>query len=153
MEVNRLVLWVFVTIETIVATGMYGFRLKAPVLIVEAQVEPLIVGMNVLKPLIRQFKSSEGFWRVVGQPDVAGQEDNSQLLRLLSNLERWKGEFIPDKVGTLSSTTEHLVWGKLLPKTCISVGSTVVVGPSTSCYSNRQMVVGRVVSKYITILL
>ncbi|KAK0137889.1 Retrovirus-related Pol polyprotein from transposon 297 [Merluccius polli] len=133
---------------------MYGFSFEVPVLIVEGQVDPLIVGTNVLKPLIRQFKSSDAFWRVVSQPDVVGQENNSQFLRLLSSLERWRGGSVPDKVGTLrlksavtlQPMTEHLVWGRLPPKTCISVGSTVVVEPSSSRCINRQMLVGRVVS-------
>ncbi|XP_041926157.1 uncharacterized protein LOC121689966 [Alosa sapidissima] len=136
------------------AIEMYGFSFEVPVLIVEGQVDPLIVGTNVLKPLIRQFKSSDAFWRVVSQPDVIGQENSSQFLRLLSSLERWRGGSIPDKVGTLrlkSAVTlqpmaEHLVWGRLPPKTHISVGSTVVVEPSTSRCINRQMLVGRVVS-------
>ena len=133
---------------------MYGFKFEVPVLIIKGQVDPLIVGTNVLKPLIRQFKSSDAFWRVVSQPDVAGQGDSSQFLRLLSNLERWRGESIPDKVGTLrlksavtlQPMTEHLVWGRLPPKTRISVGSTVVVEPSTTRCINRQMLVGRIVS-------
>ena len=126
------------------AIEMYGFSFEVPVLIVEGQVDPLIVGTNVLKP----------FWRVVSQPDVAGQDDDSQFLRLLSSLERWRGGSIPDKVGTLrlrsaitlQPMTEHLVWGRLPPKTSISVGSTVAVEPSTSRCINRQMLVGRVVS-------
>lgn len=48
-------------------------------LTVEGQVDPLIVGTNVLKPLIRQFKSDEVFWHVMGQLDVTGQEDNSHF--------------------------------------------------------------------------
>lgn len=33
---------------------MYGFSFEVPVLIIERQVDPLIIGINVLKPLIRQ---------------------------------------------------------------------------------------------------
>ena len=41
---------------------------------------PLIIDTKVLKRVIRQFKSKDGFWRVVGQPDVASQEDSNQFL-------------------------------------------------------------------------
>lgn len=42
--------------------------------------------------------------------------------------------------------TEHLVWGRLLPNSCISAGSTVVMEPNTSCCVNRQVLVRRLVS-------
>lgn len=133
---------------------LYGFSYVVPVLIVDGQVDELIVGTNVLKSLIRQFKSNDSYWRVVGTPGSSSQCDDSHFLRLLSNLERWRGDSIPDKVGTiklkravtLQPMSEHLVWGRLPPKTKLSVGSTVVVEPSTSRCVNRHILVGRVVT-------
>lgn len=80
---------------------VYGYKFLVPVLFVKGQIDPIVLGTNVLKPLIRHFKSNDGFWRVVSKPDSPCQNDSSQFLRLLSNLERWRGESIPDKVGTL----------------------------------------------------
>jgi hypothetical protein len=96
----------------------------------------------------------DSYWRVVGTPGPSGQYDDSQFLHLLSNLERWRGDSIPDKVGTiklkravtLQLMSEHLVWGSLPPKTKLSVGSTVVVEPSTSRCVNRHILVVRVVT-------
>ncbi|KAJ8375590.1 hypothetical protein SKAU_G00061700 [Synaphobranchus kaupii] len=133
---------------------VYGMQFEVPVLVVEGQIDQLIIGTNVLKPLINRFKSNDGYWRVVGQPDVECQEDSSQFIHLLSNLERWRGDSVPDKVGTLKlksavtllPMTEHLVWGRLPPKCRISAGSTVLVEPSTSRCVGRNILVGRVVT-------
>lgn len=133
---------------------VYGFKFSVPILVVEGQVDQLILGTNVIKSLIRQFKSNEGYWRVIGKPDAADPNDNSQFLRLLSNLERWRGDSIPDKVGTvklkravtLQPMQEHLVWGRLPPKSTISMGSTVIIEPSMSRCVPRNILVGRVVT-------
>ncbi len=133
---------------------VYGYKFIVPVLFVEGQIDPIVLGTNVLKPLIRHFKSNDGFWRVVSKPDAPCQSDSSQFLRLLSNLERWRGESIPDRVGTLKlksavtlqPMTEHLVWGRLPTGTVLSAGSTVLVEPCTSPCVNKQILVGRIVS-------
>lgn len=120
--------------------SLFGFDFVVPVLIVEGQVDELIVGTIVMKLLIRQFKSDEAYWRILGRPDSPCQDDNSQFVRFLANLERWRGEEIPVKVGTvrlrqvvtLEPMREHVVWGHLPPRTKLSVGSTVIVEPSAS---------------------
>ncbi len=133
---------------------VYGVSFSVPVLIVSGQKDPIILGTNVLKPLISQMKQTDQFWKVVNRPDSVIQSDNSQFLRMLSCTERWRGDSIPDKVGTLrlrSSVTlkpmsEHLVWGRLPPGSVLSVGSTVVIEPSTSRCVHRNVLIGRVVS-------
>lgn len=90
----------------------------------------------------------------MSNPDALGQSESSQFLCLLSNLERWRGESIPDKVGTLKlksavtlqPMTEHLVWGRLPMGTVLSAGSTVLVEPCESPCVNKQIMVGRIVS-------
>lgn len=133
---------------------VYAVRFSVPVLIVSGQVDQLIIGTNVLKPLIREMKSNEGFWRVLDKPDQSKQSEDCQFLRMLSSIERWRGSTIPDKVGTLKSKSavvlqpmsEHLVWGWLPPGLKLSVGSTVVIEPSTSHCVHRNVLVGRVIS-------
>ncbi len=133
---------------------VYGYKFIVPVLFVDGQIDPIVLGTNVLKPLIRHFKSNDGFWCVVSKPDAPCQSDSSQFLRLLSNLERWRGESIPDRVGTLKlksavtlqPMTEHLVWGRLPTGTVLSAGSTVLVEPCASPCVNKQILVGRIVS-------
>lgn len=59
------------------------------------------------------------------------------FLSLFSNAERWRGESIPERIGTvklqrsvtLAPQTEHLVWGKLPQSSVLSVGSTVMWSP------------------------
>ncbi len=133
---------------------LFGFDYAVPVLIAEGQVDELIIGTNVMKPLIRQFKSDEAYWRILSRPDSPCQDDNSQFVRFLANLERWRGEEIPDKVGTiklkqavtLEPMSEHVVWGRLPPRTKLSVGSTVIVEPSVSRCEHQSILVGRVVT-------
>ncbi len=47
---------------------------------------------------------------------------------------------------TLQPMSEHLVWGRLPPGSVLSVGSTVVIEPSTSRCVHRNVLIGRVVS-------
>lgn len=125
-----------------------------PVLIVDGQVDELVVGTNLLKPIIRRFKSNEAYWRVMGQPETSQQQEASEFIRFLANLERWRGDEIPDKVGTvklkkavtLEPMSEHVVWGRLPPGTKLSAGSTVIVEPSSSRCVPRNILVGRVVT-------
>lgn len=58
---------------------VYGYKFLVPVLFVEGQIDPIVMGTNVLKPLIRHFKSNDGFWRVVSKPDAPGQSDSSSF--------------------------------------------------------------------------
>lgn len=133
---------------------VYGVSFIVPVLIVRGQKDPIILGTNVLKPLISQMKHTDQFWKVVKRPDSIVQSENGQFLRMLSCIERWRGDSIPDRVGTLrlrSAVTlqprsEHLVWGRLPPGSVLSVGSTVVIEPSTSRCAHRNVLIGRVVS-------
>ncbi len=60
----------------------------------------------------------------------------------------------PEKVGTvklkhcvtLQPQSEHIVWGKLPVNTTMSVGSTVLVEPTQSKCSPKQIMVGRVIT-------
>uniref|UniRef100_A0A8C2HN42 ribonuclease H n=1 Tax=Cyprinus carpio TaxID=7962 RepID=A0A8C2HN42_CYPCA len=100
------------------------------------------------------MKSNEGFWRVLDKPDQSSHSEDCQFLRMLSSIERWRGSAIPDKVGTLKSKSvvvlqpmsEHLVWGRLPPGLKLSVGSTVIIEPSTSRCVHRNVLIGRVIS-------
>lgn len=74
------------------------------------------------------------------RPDSVGQSDSNQLLCMLSCVERWGSDSISKKVGTLKlrlcvmlkPMSEHLVWGRLPPRSVQSVGSTMVIEPRTS---------------------
>lgn len=80
---------------------LYRFSYSVPVLIVEGLSDELIIGINALKPMIKQFKSNDRYWRVAGNPYTSCQSDNSQFYHLLSDRERWRGNTIPDKVDTV----------------------------------------------------
>lgn len=42
---------------------LFDFDYLVPVLIVDGQVDELVVGTNLLKPIIRRFKSNEAHYR------------------------------------------------------------------------------------------
>lgn len=86
-------------------------------------------------------------------PSGDAMDESFQFLSLLSNTERWKGDIVPDKVGTakLTSVTlqpqsEYLVWGKLPSKAMVSVGSTAVIEPTQCNSMPKQILVGRVIT-------
>ncbi|KAK0130982.1 Retrovirus-related Pol polyprotein from transposon 412 [Merluccius polli] len=133
---------------------VYGCRMVVPVMVVPGQTEQMILGSNAIKHILTQLKSTDGYWRLVSSPDNGQTDDHCQFLSLLSNTERWRGECIPDKVGTvkvkscvtLKPQSEHLVWGKLPESAVMSVGSTVVVEPTQSKARPKQILVGRVIT-------
>lgn len=133
---------------------VYGCRMIIPTMVVPGQTEQIILGSNAIKHILTQLKSTDGYWRLVSSSNDGQTDDHCQFLSLLSNTERWRGDGIPDKVGTvkvkscvtLKPRSEHLVWGKLPESAVISVGSTVVVEPTQSKARPRHILVGRVVT-------
>lgn len=77
-----------------------------------------------------------------------------QFLDLMANSSRWRGEEVPDRIGTvklqqsvtLIARQEHLVWGKLPNNVPMSPGSTVIVKPTSSRSLPRNIMIGRVIT-------
>lgn len=118
------------------------------------QTEEMILGTNVIKELLMHLRETNGYWRLMSKSNDNESDECSMFLSLLSNTERWRGESIPNKVGTvklhrsvvLEPQTEHLVWGKLPQSTVLSVGSTVVVEPTMFRSRPRNILVGRIIT-------
>ncbi|KAK0139547.1 Transposon Ty3-I Gag-Pol polyprotein [Merluccius polli] len=129
---------------------IYGQEAIVPTLVVPGQRDQMIVGTNLLKHLLRQFKQDPSYWRVMSKADSTGEPGIEQFLSMLSGITRWKGDIIPDVIGTvkldnavtLMPKQEHIVWGKLPGKAPISEGSTILVEPSKS-HSNPEKHHGR----------
>lgn len=102
--------------------------------------DELVLGTNLLKPIIKRFKANKAYWRILGKPDSSQWQEASELICFLAKLERWRWDKIPDRVGTvrlkkavtLKPMSEHVVWACLPPRTKLSVDSTLVVDPSIS---------------------
>ncbi|KAL7870669.1 hypothetical protein SRHO_G00081660 [Serrasalmus rhombeus] len=133
---------------------VYGHVISVPTLVVPGQQEHLILGTNVIKYLVGQLKQTPTYWHVVNKPGTTNELEVEQFLDMLSGLNRWKGDKIPDVVGTVKLTQavtllpkhEHLVWGRLPVSSPISVGSTVLVEPPRSPTHKKNIVVGKVVA-------
>ncbi|KAK0141105.1 hypothetical protein N1851_021907 [Merluccius polli] len=100
---------------------VYGLSCIIPVLVVPGQRDDFIIGTNVIKFLMRQLKNSDDYWRLISVCSLSSSPECEQFLDLMANTSRWRGEELPDKIGTvklkqsvtLLAMQEHLVWGKL----------------------------------------
>lgn len=133
---------------------VYGDSMTVPTLVVPGQTEEFILGTNAIKTLLMQLRETSGYWRLLSVPSRNQSDECCEFLSLFSNTERWRGESVPERVGTvklqrsvtLEPQTEHLVWGKLPMSSVLSVGSTVVVEPTKSRSRPKQIMVGRVIT-------
>ncbi len=133
---------------------VYGCKMIIPVLIVPGQTDEMILGSNAIKSLLTLLKNTDDYWKLISLPSGNGQNECLEFISLLSNTQRWRGDHVPEKVGTvklkhcvtLQSQSEHLVWGKLPVNTTMSVGSTVLVEPTQSKCIPKQIMVGRVIT-------
>lgn len=137
---------------------VYEYEVSVPTLVVTGQRDELILGTNVLKFILSQFKQNPSYWRVVNRPESTNDSDVEQFLNVLSGLNRWRGDEMPDIIGTaklvqavtLLPKREHLVWAKLPPTTPISEGSAVLIEPTKSPTHKKDIIVGRVVVSMTT---
>ncbi len=132
----------------------FGIQCVVPCLVVPGQRDDLILGSNIVKHLIHELKSDSDYWDIASRPDNQFDGDIQQFLSMFTGVERWKGEAVPDKIGTVKLTRavvllpehEHLVWGRLPPNVPMSPGSTVIVEPTNSKAMPRDILVGRLVT-------
>ncbi|XP_076848086.1 uncharacterized protein LOC143493505 [Brachyhypopomus gauderio] len=133
---------------------VYGVKCLVPVIVVPGQRDDLIIGSNVLKHLMRVMKGNDDYWKLMSAGCRHSRHDHEHFLDMMSCTIRWRGEDIPDRIGTvrlpravtLLPKCEHLVWGKLPSNVPVSPGSTVIVEPSTSKSTPRDILVGRIIT-------
>ncbi|XP_060760477.1 uncharacterized protein LOC132870694 [Neoarius graeffei] len=133
---------------------IYGTCCIVPTLVVPSQPDDLIIGSNVIKHLMHDLKSDSKYWDIVSSYKHQSNPDIDHFLSMFTSVEQWKGQEIPEKVGTVKLTQavtllprhEHLVWGRLPPNVPMSPGSTVMVEPTGSKAQPRGVLVGRLVT-------
>lgn len=131
---------------------LYGESCIVPVLVVSGQRDDLIIGTNVIRFLMHQLKITSDYWRLVSSGNLLPECE--QFLDLMANSSRWRGEELPDMIGTvklqqsvtLLARQEHLVWGKLPKNIPMLPGSTAIVEPTSSKSMPRNIMVGRVIT-------
>uniref|UniRef100_A0A669EIA0 Gypsy retrotransposon integrase-like protein 1 n=1 Tax=Oreochromis niloticus TaxID=8128 RepID=A0A669EIA0_ORENI len=131
---------------------VYGTRFLVPTFVVPGQKDELIVGSNVIRPIIQKMKADTKYWELINS-NYTGT-DCEDFLQLLSCISRWSAPVMPDKVGTVrlrKSVTllpqkEYVVWGKLPPSALVSPGSTVVVEPTSARSTPKNIMVGRIIT-------
>lgn len=133
---------------------VYGCEMLVPTLVVPGQHDELILGTNIIKHILHQSKLCGSYWKTVSGPCPTGDPETEHFLSMLSGLNPWKGEDVPDKVGTVrcNSATclepgrEYLIWGKLPKNTVVSPGSTVITEPTSSRSAPRGVLVAKIVT-------
>lgn len=128
----------------------YGCKVIVPTLVVDDQSDDLIIGSNLMRYLAKRLKIERG---LLNFSSVTTGDTSSSEKHLLSFMTETKDQTVDvaDKVGTvkvkravtLEPMTEHLVWGKLQQVSASSIGSTVVLEPTSSRARPRSIVVGR----------
>lgn len=78
---------------------IYGSRFIVPTFLVPGQRDELIIGSNVIRPMIQRMKSNEKYWELIRSN--TSDPECEQFLQLLICITRWSGPELPDKVGTL----------------------------------------------------
>lgn len=134
--------------------SVYECKMIIPVLVVPGQADEMILGSNAIKRLMTLLKEKDDYWKLMSMSVHNQNDEHCKFMSLLSNTERWRGESVPEKVGTvklkkcvtLEPQSEHLVWGKLPESVITSMGSTVIVEPTQSKSRPTQILVGRVIT-------
>lgn len=131
---------------------LYGESCIVPILVVPGQRDDLIVGTNVIRFLMHQLKVTPDYWCLLSSGSLL--PECGQFLDLMANSSRWRGEELPGRIGTvklqqsvtLLARQEHQVWGRLPNNVPMSLGSTVIVEPTSSRSMPRNIMVGRVIT-------
>ncbi|KAL4007957.1 hypothetical protein ACER0C_001809 [Sarotherodon galilaeus] len=132
---------------------VYDCTFRVPALVVPGQKDQLILGTNVIKHLLRHFRLSPHFWQVLSKPESAEAPEIVQFLNMLSGINRWRGDKMPDVIGTvklaqavtLLPKQEHLVWGRLPASSPLSEGSAILIEPPKSQTHKKGVIVCRTV--------
>lgn len=98
---------------------VYGCTVQAPTLVVAGQADVLI-------ELMKKITSNLNI-----------NSEDSKLIKLLANVERWNGTIVPEKVGTVKlknlvtpkPLNEHLDWTKLFNLNNLSAGIAITAEP------------------------
>ncbi|KAJ8356526.1 hypothetical protein SKAU_G00193200 [Synaphobranchus kaupii] len=129
----------------------YGCKVMVPTLVVQGQHDDLILGTNVIKHILRQYKQCDNYWKAVSTPCAADDPESKQLLSMIAGLTRWRREDMPVKIGTVRCNSafclkpgcEYLIWGKLPKSTVVSPGSAVMMELTTCRSAPREILVRR----------
>lgn len=133
---------------------VYGCKIEVPTLVVQGQHDDLILGTNVIKHILQKYKNCDAYWKAVSAPCPAGDTESERYLSMLAGLDRWRGEDVPYRIGTVRSNSavclepgrEYLLWGRLPRSTAVSPGSTVMTELTTCRSAPRGVLVARMVT-------
>ncbi len=93
------------------------------------------------------------YWDFISQIATQLSPESEHFLDLMSNITHWRHDEIPCQIGTvklqnavtLAARQEHLVWGRLPSNTPLSLGSTILIEPTTSKTMARNIMLAQVI--------
>lgn len=133
---------------------IYGCEMLVPTLVVDGQHDDFIIGTNVIKHIIKCSKQCDLFWKAISTTHAGNDPVSEAFLSMLAGLNRWRGDEVPDKIGTVRCNSaiclepgrEYLVWGRLPKSTIVSPGSAVLTEPTSSQSAPKGVLVARLVT-------
>ncbi|KAJ8403215.1 hypothetical protein AAFF_G00354320 [Aldrovandia affinis] len=87
---------------------IYGVTCLVPVLVIPGQCDELIIGSNVLKHLMREMKCNDDYWKFVSVGCKQPLLDHEHFLDMMSCTTRWRGDKVPERIGTVKLPLEDL---------------------------------------------
>lgn len=75
---------------------IFGSSFIVPTFLVLGQRDNLIIGSNVIRPIIQRVRSDWKYWEL-----VCSKTSDPVFLQLLSCITHWSAPELPDKVGTV----------------------------------------------------
>lgn len=80
---------------------LYGVRCVIPTLVVPFQHDDLILGSNIIKHMICVLKDDIDYWNLASRPEHLSDPDIEHFLSMFTNVKRWRGSEVHDKIGTV----------------------------------------------------
>ncbi|CAI5657560.1 unnamed protein product [Oreochromis niloticus] len=96
---------------------VYGTRFLVPTFVVPGQKDELIVGSNVIRPIIQKMKADTKYWELINSNYTGTDCEN--FLQLLSCISRWSAPVMPDKVESPVTLRRNAKIADVFP--CIAV--------------------------------
>lgn len=79
---------------------VYDCKMVIPMFVESGQTDDMILCSNAIKTIIKLMRKTDSYWRLMSEPSSVTNEDCHHFFSLLLNTERWRGDTVPDKVGT-----------------------------------------------------
>ena len=114
--------------------------------VVPKQRGELIVGSNVIRPIIQNMKLTDKYWELISSTYLERAVSPAAELFLPVVGARTGTMRLREAITLLPQHEYGVVWGKLPALSPVLLGSTVMVEPTSACSTPKNILVGRIVT-------